>query len=45
MSWSLTFDEPIEVAKGKLLRTLRDAAEHVTGLATAVAELELADRK
>jgi hypothetical protein len=25
MSWSLKFDEPIALAKGKILRTLRDA--------------------
>jgi hypothetical protein len=29
MSWSLKFDEPIEFARGKALRTLRDAAKHV----------------
>lgn len=40
MSWSLQFDEPIEFAKDKPLRTLRDAAEHVTALPRAVAELE-----
>jgi hypothetical protein len=37
MSWSLQFDDPIELAKGN---SLRDAAEHVTALPRAVAELE-----
>jgi len=32
MSWSLKFDEPITVGKGKRLRTLRDAGEYVTAL-------------
>jgi hypothetical protein len=40
MSWSLEFDEPIELAKGMPLRTLRDAANHITALPRAVAELE-----
>jgi hypothetical protein len=39
MSWSLTFDEPITLAKGKELRTLRDAADHVTALPKKVADL------
>jgi hypothetical protein len=40
MSWSHEFDEPIELAKGKPLRTLREAAEHITALPRAVSELE-----
>ena len=32
MSWSLEFDEPIVLAKGKPLRTLRDAGEYVAAL-------------
>ena len=28
MSWSLKFDEPIKLAKGRPLRTLRDAANY-----------------
>jgi hypothetical protein len=32
MSWSLEFDEPIVLSKGKPLRTLRDAGEHVAAL-------------
>jgi hypothetical protein len=27
MSWSLKFDEPVELAKGKPLRTPRDAGD------------------
>ncbi|WP_407174531.1 hypothetical protein [Bradyrhizobium sp. STM 3562] len=40
MSWSIEFDDPIALAKGKPLRTLRDAAEHITALPRAVAELD-----
>ena len=32
MSWSLKFDEPILLAKGKSLHTLRDAAHHILAL-------------
>ena len=32
MSWSLKFDEPIEVGKGEVLRTLRDAGDHIIAL-------------
>jgi hypothetical protein len=32
MSWSLKFDEPISLAKGKPLRTLRDAGNYVAAL-------------
>jgi hypothetical protein len=32
---ALKFDEPIELAKGKPLRTLRDAGEYVTALPKA----------
>jgi hypothetical protein len=32
MSWSLEFDEPITLAKGKTLRTLRDAGKHIAAL-------------
>ena len=32
MSWSLEFDLPIELAKGKSLLTLRDAANHIIAL-------------
>ena len=32
MSWSLKFDEPIALAKGKALRTLRDAGNYVAAL-------------
>jgi hypothetical protein len=32
MSWSLKFDEPIALTKGKSLRTLRDAANHIIAL-------------
>jgi hypothetical protein len=32
MSWSLKFDEPIALAKGKALRTLRDAGNFVAAL-------------
>ena len=32
VSWSLKFDEPIELGKGKALRTLRDAANHLLTL-------------
>jgi len=32
LSWSLKFDEPIELAKGKPLRTLRDAANYIIAL-------------
>ena len=32
MSWSTKFDEPIPVAKGKALRTLRDAGTYIVAL-------------
>jgi hypothetical protein len=32
VSWSLKFDKPIELGKGKALRTLRDAANHILAL-------------
>jgi hypothetical protein len=32
MSWNLKFDEPIVLAKGKALRTLREAANHIISL-------------
>ena len=32
MSWSLKFNVPIELAKGKSLRTLSDAANHIIDL-------------
>ena len=32
MSWSLKFDEPITVGKGKPLITLRDAADFIMAL-------------
>ncbi len=32
MSWSFRFDEPIELANGKRLRTLREAANYVIAL-------------
>jgi hypothetical protein len=32
MSWSLKFDDPIPLANGKALRTLRDAGNYVTTL-------------
>jgi hypothetical protein len=35
MSWSRQFDEPIPLPKGKLLVTLRDAANHITKLPKA----------
>jgi hypothetical protein len=39
MSWSLKFDEPIELAKCKALRTLRDAGELVAALPRKEASL------
>jgi hypothetical protein len=32
VSWSQKFDEPIELGKGKALRTLRDAGNHIIAL-------------
>jgi len=32
MSWSLKFDEPVALANGKSLRTLRYAGKYVTAL-------------
>lgn len=32
MTWSREFDEPIPLPGGKLLRTLRDAGEHIAAL-------------
>jgi hypothetical protein len=32
MSWSLKFDEPIELANGRALYTLRDAGDYLTAL-------------
>jgi hypothetical protein len=39
MAWSLKFDQPIDLAKGKSLRTLRDAGEFVTALPKAMQSL------
>ena len=39
MSWSLKFDEPIELANGKALPTLRDAGHYVAGLPKATQSL------
>jgi hypothetical protein len=39
MSWSLKFDEPIVLANGKTLHTLRDAGDYVTGLPQKEADL------
>jgi len=33
--WSRAFDDPIELASGRALRTLRDAGEYVTALPKA----------
>jgi hypothetical protein len=32
VSWSLKFDQPIDLTKGKALLTLRDAANHIIAL-------------
>lgn len=32
MTWSSEFDEPIPLPTGRLLRTLREAGEHITSL-------------
>jgi len=40
MRWTTRFDEPIRLGTGKALRTLRDAADHITALPRQVAELE-----
>ena len=32
MSWSLKFDKPIELGRGKALHGLRDAANHILAL-------------
>jgi hypothetical protein len=40
MSWSQQFDDPIALAKGKAIRTLRDAADHITALPRQMAELD-----
>jgi hypothetical protein len=40
MQWTARFDEPIGLGTGKTLRTLRDAADHITALPRQVAELE-----
>ena len=39
MSWSLKFDEPIALANGKVLRTLRDAGNYVAALPKATHSL------
>jgi hypothetical protein len=39
MSWSLKFDEPIVLANGEALHTLRDAGEYVTRLPKKEADL------
>jgi hypothetical protein len=39
MSWSLKFDEPIALGKGKPLRTLRDAGEYCLALPKEEANL------
>jgi len=35
MSWSQTFDDPIELPGGRVLRTLRNAGHYVTALSKA----------
>lgn len=40
MLWTARFDEPIRLGTGKALRTLRDAADHITALPRQMAELE-----
>jgi hypothetical protein len=40
MRWTEHIDEPIKLGAGKALRTLRDAADHITALPRQVAELE-----
>ena len=40
MQWTARFDEPIRLGTGKALRTLRDAADHITTLPRQLAELE-----
>jgi hypothetical protein len=40
VSWSLKFEDPIKLAKGKAIRTLRDAADHITALPRQVIELD-----
>jgi hypothetical protein len=40
MSWSLKFDEPIALPKGKALHTLRDADEYVAALPKKEAALQ-----
>lgn len=32
MPWSTPFDDPIRLRDGRMLRTLRDAADYITGL-------------
>jgi hypothetical protein len=32
MTWKAPFDDPIGLANGKILRTLRDAADHIVSL-------------
>jgi hypothetical protein len=34
MIWKAPFDDPIRLANGEILRTLRDAADHVISLPT-----------
>ena len=40
MRWTGRFDEPIGIDTGRVLHTLRDAADHITALPRQVAELE-----
>ena len=40
MSWSLEFDEPIELNGGSKIATLRDAGHYVAALPRRVAELD-----
>ncbi|HZR86507.1 MAG TPA: hypothetical protein VFB02_06870 [Bradyrhizobium sp.] len=39
MSWSLQFDDPITLADGRALLTLRDAANHIMTLPKSEAAL------
>jgi hypothetical protein len=39
MGWACTFDEPVTLPDGRRIVTLRDAANHITSLPRAEAEL------
>jgi hypothetical protein len=39
MSWSRPFEDPINLPNGRTLRTLRDAADYVTGLSKSEQDL------